>query len=525
MNLKKIKAPFLLFSLFYFFVLVFIKPWEALFSDQLLKYHQAYSMLQSGFTTENLVYPSLDIDPNYSYFLWKAPMVFQIGDRMIGQYPIFLTLLVAPVLAFGWIPLLSVSLGALNIASAFLLRKFWKLSLPWILFAFFGTYIFLMGPELSEHQPLLFLELAGLTFFYRSEENVRNRIFAGILLGLGTWLRLEIIVFYGLFWVSGWFLYGRDWWKRSFWTSFSFGILVLLLLLFHTLDYQHPIGPRYFQNFNTGKDEGSVWQRAFAILIGEYSMPGLLLCLPVLVPLLLLFFRKKNLIRWDREYVHLAIVAYSFSITVAFLAPNDGVSNWGPRYLGLALFPFVLVLHHFWNRSEWRWKESATNVLFSGLILYSFGMTIAGVFHYKKTAKEMNAIRSVYKDSQASTFLYLDEMLCGSSGQIYFQKRVFCVHEEKDPKKIRELLERISTRERGERVAFISYSDRVREYAAKLPVTEHRAMNEYRRKVLEEADIKPLWLDSMSKNWTKGEVREKGLWEYREFEIPKDYKN
>ncbi|TGK62282.1 hypothetical protein EHQ27_14690 [Leptospira wolffii] len=529
MKTLTIEKSFLLFCVLYFAALIFIKPWESIFSDQLLKFHQSYSMLKSGFSSENLIYPSLDIDPNYDYFLWKAPMVFRIGERMIGQYPIFLTLLVAPVLVFGWIPIVSIYLGTMNLISAYILKRFWNLSFFWILFAFFGTYIFLMGPELSEHPPLLLLELSGLTFFFRSRENRLNGSIAGLLLGIGVWLRLELIVFYALFWGAGWVVYGKDWWKKSFWTSIAFSATVLALLLFHTLDYQHPIGPRYFQNFNTGKNEGTVWERAFNILLGEYSMPGLLLCLPVLIPLLILLLDKGLRQRIRREFLHLAIVAYSFCLLIAFLAPNDGVSNWGPRYVGLALFPFVLTLHEIWTVSGWKWKESKTNIIFSIFIIYSFVMTVAGVVQYKKTAKEMRSIRSLYhsneyRTSGVSTYLFLDEMLCGSSGQIYFQKRVLCVQDESDGAKMDRLLGEISKEEKGTKVAFISYGDGIKEYAAKLPKTDHRAMNEYREKVLSEAERKPLWLDRMNRLWKQGEIEKKGLWEYREYEIPEESK-
>ncbi len=520
MNTKKLDKPFIFFSIIYLGLLAYLKPWDSLFSDQLLKFHQAYSMLHSGFLSENLIYPSLDLDPNYNYFLWRAPMVFQIGERMIGQYPIFLTLLIAPILTFGWIPLISIYMGVINLASAFILRKYWNFSLFWIVFAFFGTYIFLMGPELSEHPPLLFLELSALTLFYKAKDNIRNKCFAGVLLGLGVWLRLEVIVFYFLFWASGWFVYGKSWWKRSFGISFVFSLTVLLLLLFHTLDYNHPIGPRFFQNFNTGKDEGSVWHRAYMILIGKYSMPGLILYLPVLVPLLILYLNKNYRNKLEAGFLHLAITSYSFCVLIAFLAPNDGVSNWGPRYVGLGLFPFVLVLREIWTSLDWKIKSSKLNSVFSILVLYSFVMTVAGFVYYKRTTKEMNSIRSVYSNYEADTYLFLDDMLCGSVGLAYFQKKVLCIQSETSSLEIQNLLGKIS-RKTGGTVGFISYGDNIKEYASKLPETENRGMMEYRKKVLEEAEMRPIWLENMEKVWKLKQIKPKGIWEYREYEIPK----
>ncbi|WP_246048602.1 LA_3751/LA_3752 family putative glycosyltransferase [Leptospira sarikeiensis] len=511
-----------IFCTIYFAILVLLKPWESLFSDQFLKYHQAYSMFQSGFSTESLIYPSFDIDPKYDYFLWKAPMVFQMGERMIGQYPIFLTLLISPFLVFHWIPIVSVLMAVFNLISAFILRKYWGLSWFWILFTFFGTYIFLMGPELSEHPPLLLLELLAFTFFYKGENRSLNNILGGIALGMGVWLRLEVLIFFFVFWSGGWIVYGKDWWKRSFWFSFSFSVVVLLLLVFHTLDYHHPIGPRYFQNFNTGEDQGTVLSRAFTILIGSYSMPGLLLYLPILVPLLY-FFRKKIRNRsLEASYYHLGLVAYAFILLIAFLAPNDGVSNWGPRYVGLALIPFVLVLKQVSEGSGWKLGISGPNLAFTTFILYSFGMTLAGFAFYQRTSKEMRSIRSVYADSKANHLLFLDDMLCGSVGPSYFEKRVLCVHNESSTEGIGSLVSKLSEKFPGEKVGFISYSDAVKEYAAKLPESDNSLMNQYRKKVLAEAEIRPVWLDRMEKNWKTGEVKTKGLWEYREFEIPKE---
>ncbi|WP_419720359.1 LA_3751/LA_3752 family putative glycosyltransferase [Leptospira licerasiae] len=522
MKITGISKGFFLFSVFYFGTLILLKPWEALFSDQFLKYHQAYSMFQSGFSTENLIYPSLDLDPKYGYFLWKAPMVFQIGDRMIGQYPIFLTLLIAPFLVFGWVPIVSILMGIFNLISAFILRRFWDLSWFWLVFTFFGTYIFLMGPELSEHPPLLLLELLGLTFFYKTEDKISNKLIGGIALGLGVWLRLEVLIFFVVFWTAGWIAFGKDWWKKSFWFSVSFSVVVLLLFLFHTLDYQHPIGPRYFQNFNTGEDQGTVLSRAFTILIGTYSMPGLLVYLPILLPLLYFFVKRFKEGKIQASFFHLGISAYVFVILIAFLAPNDGVSNWGPRYVGLALIPFVLVLKDITEVSEWKLGISGKNLAFSILLFYSFGMTLAGFVNYQRSSKEIRAIRSIYVDSQATSLLFLDDVLCGSIGPSYFQKRVLCIHNETSGQGMDHIVSFLSKKHPGEKVGFISYSDAVVEYAAKLPESDNVLMHKYRMKVLAEAEIRPVWMELFSHAWKEKEVKTKGLWEYREYEIPKE---
>ncbi|EQA46211.1 putative membrane protein [Leptospira broomii serovar Hurstbridge str. 5399] len=512
-NLKE----FLVFAVAYLGLLIWIKPWNGFFSDSLLKIHESYSLVASELHSELLLYPGKAIDPNYEFFLWQGIFTFRSADGLIGVFPVFLSVLYLPLTsweAFSLIPFF----GALfHLGSAWILRNHWKLSWFWTAFAFFGTYVFLMGPDASEHPILLFLLLLGITQFFKFEH--QGMILAGLLFGLGVWLRPETLVFFVSFWIAGWISFGRNWLRKSFCFSISFSIIVFLFFLFNFWDYHHIFGPRVSENFKPDLSvENTIFMRAWDILVGSYAMPGFLLYLPVSAILLGgIFFA------WSKITSVEKILFYTLCIfipAIAILSPNNGISNWGPRYLGLSLFPFAILLSRVWTASDWRITRVSgiLNGIGMLLILYSFLMSLAGILIYRSSIRQVQDTRSVAEKGHPDILIYSDGVLCNSIGTEFFRKIVFCSQAGISKARIEKLLNDISESYKGKRLGFISYGEKAYEMASQKKDLDSNIRG-YFSAVLSGKQNRDFWLDSFRTRFGEETLESRKIWEYREYII------
>ncbi|TGK17878.1 hypothetical protein EHO61_10430 [Leptospira fluminis] len=516
---KRELLSFFLFSVCYATLLSFLKPWEGFFSDPLLKIHEAVSLVSSGFRSETLTYPGRSLDEDLDFFLWKEKFVYRTRDGVGGVFPVFLSVLYSPFAILKAYFLLPFFGMIFHLGSAWILRRSWNLSWFWIVFAFFGTFVFLMGPEASEHPILLFLSLLGFTGLFR--EGNAERILGGVAVGLAVWLRLEALPFFGSIWLAGALIHRKDWIRRSFSFSFSFSIISIILLIFNVMDYGHIFGPRFSENFG-GVAEDTIGSRVWDILVGSYRMPGYFLYLPISVVLFWKAFRLSK--GWDDSLRILLFAVPIFLPLVAFSSPNNGISNWGPRYLGLSLFPLTILLQRVWEQCGWKIVKvkGFANGFASLLLLYSFGITLAGALVYKTSLIQIRETRSVWFGQRAEVLIFSDPVLCNSIGTEYFRKTVFCASNQISEDRIESLLKGISAKFAGKRLGFVGYGDDAYVMVSKKKeevAASDTKLKKYLNSVLSGREKRDFWIRSFRSRFKDEIVKTKKAWEYREYEI------
>jgi hypothetical protein len=179
----------LLFSL----ILAWIGADNLYTGDSLVKLFQAKSLLANNFTSEKLIYPANEFDPNYEFYFFGSGMTLPFNGYLIGQYPLLFSAILS--VAVSIIPdklLAYISLFFSALVFYFFSTQF-KIDNKQKIILACCTPIFYMSFDLSEHAFLLLMQIPFLVSYF--SESKSSKFLPSLLFGLSSWLRLEVVIF------------------------------------------------------------------------------------------------------------------------------------------------------------------------------------------------------------------------------------------------------------------------------------------------------------------------------------------
>ena len=155
------------------------------------------------------------------------------------------------------------------------------------------------------------------------------------------------------------------------------GVLLPLICFFseNYLLYHHPLGARFVIN------QGSLNNFVFAerldqvihlLFLANWKI-GFFGFTPIFLVALVWNLFRKNL-KSENKHRILAYTLLFFLPFIAIIAPNDGVTNWGARYLNLGILPCLFlfdtyIIHILQAKNKWPMRFTYFGLFFSILIL------------------------------------------------------------------------------------------------------------------------------------------------------------
>lgn len=379
-------------------------------ADSLNKFIQIHSLLNGG--SEEILYPGQALDPSREFSPVRGVYSIESRGRQIGQYPVLFTLMSAPFLWMGG----PTGLAFFNWLTAmagfcyFILR--YRPAWSALLVATVASYFAFKVVAFSEFCLVGSLGLIGTDLIIRSRGLLQASIGAMILASI-VWLRLEALVYGG---TLGLFLLLQA--KKELRTHYLLaalaGTLVLAaFLLFNWWNYEHPLGPRFLAqqgDFALGESVSAFFARkasiAVTLLFGNAATVGFFGFMPWMLIVTYFALQGKTTesylgIFTVRKYV---FMLYAYILLTVVLAPNDGVSGFGPRYLIMALtgfFPVIAVTLPYIFQGGGR----LVKVSFVLLSLLSFGFTMAGVALHHITSRMIRETQLVVAEMEPDAIL------------------------------------------------------------------------------------------------------------------------
>jgi len=323
--------------------------------DPFLKTLQGYSLFLSNFSDQSIFYAFREIDQNYEFcFFQKEIFTFRLGNSLYGPFPIALTSLVGVLFHFLDFNNMFYFFAILNLLLYFILYRNVKQYISIAFLCFFGLPFFIPNSEVSEHAILILSQILGYRVLLYAHYELRNDkklayrfyFLSGILFGSGAFLRHEVLLFGNFLIVTfillQWWKYrnkSRDW-KKIF--TFSIGLYLAFFLFFamNKFMYGSSVGPRLNAN-SSGLYSDYIEKLSFFKVILWKDGPNFGLFGNNTLFLITLFLTVYNFRKWNRFDLLMLFPALGLILFVPLLAPNDGGSPWGARYLFLSIYPLV----------------------------------------------------------------------------------------------------------------------------------------------------------------------------------------
>ncbi len=461
-------VPFVVIAVFMLYWCARLAPDYMYNGDELVKYAQTRGLLDSNFQKESPVYPAGDLDGDFAFSPLEGTYVIKMKGKTVGPFPIAFSVLTAPLAALGGHVLPLAASMALTLLLLYFLRRFWAVSNFVLLFAGLGTWTAIYGIFYSEVVYFLLLLFTGMSLWLKpfagdsgasSPDATSSGRFltAGLLMGLSAWLRLEGALFFACLAMG--FLIARARWnplrERSLLlVGTGASLAVLGLLLFNYGLYEHPLGPRFLVNEAGFAGNLAARFRAVRVLLfmGDVK-PGFFLYVPLIGLVFANALRPRVFKALDQAHRAMLIGALIFLPLASFLAPNDGVSGWGPRYLIAALPPGLLLLHRFLIGINFSARGRFSPVRLGLLTLAAFSavITILGYLVLGLSGKQLRAYQKEFRAIQADVRLFQNQVLAGHLGLTYLELKVL---KAEDAQKLKTLLDLLRRRAPGKTLAF-----------------------------------------------------------------------
>jgi hypothetical protein len=415
--------------------------------DPFLKTLQGYSLYISHFHDQSLFYSLRELDQNYEFcFFQKDIFTFRLGDSLLGPFPISLTSIVA--ILFNFLDFKSVHLffTFLNFILYWIILRNVKEYFSIAFLVFFGLPFFIPNSEVSEHALLILTQIAGFYFLkqaiYRERNNLKKNfnllLLAGVILGSGLFLRHEVLIFAN-FLIATAFMFkfiGHNRtqisWKGIF--LFTIGIYISFAVFFimNKLMYGSSVGPRLNTN-NSGlySDIGSKLSFFKVILWKEGPYLGLFGKNPffLITLMITIFFHKK----WTFIDKLCLFPSLGLMLVVPILAPNDGGSPWGARYLFLCIFPLIYLTarSYWWIQNNGFGKILVfLQILMTLSILQSMNIERKSLIAAKDVAKQQNKYMHETAIDDADLIIFTSELVAMQTGINYIKYPVVLLNHE-----------------------------------------------------------------------------------------------
>ena len=378
-------------GIFFLWHLYTIKPENTYAIDSLVKLVQAISIHENQFASEELVYLAKAYDPSNEVHPLPT-FIIHAKDKTLSPFSVNFAGFNAFLLTFfssSKLPYVCLFFG---IFSLFILAISRRISIPTLLLASFGTPLIYQGLEYSENSMLLALQGLGLFFYYLNSDR-KSKFLSAFFLAMGIFLRLESILFILFFYAFQATIVYRfhvfKFLKKEWPTLIGTFIPALLFCIQNFYLYDHILGARFLSNQSTLLNfhlfERLVQMRNLIFL--TYFKIGFFGFTPIfLLSMGYLFYNKKRM--EDKRDIVLLYTLLVFIPITAFIAPNDGVTNWGARYMNLAILPSLFLFntyYDFWREDESKLKKYALILL----IFYSFIILALGLKFQQVATKEI----------------------------------------------------------------------------------------------------------------------------------------
>jgi hypothetical protein len=447
------RYAFGLSAVFVFGLLAYLNPAYFFTGDPLNKLIQTRSLLEFGFTSEELWYPARFIDPDFTFYPHPGVYIIQVGERYLGQYPLLFSILCAPFLYLFGPSSLGVVSAVLIVATLYSLRRFHQVRPAVLLFTVFCTPLVARGIEYAENIHVILLTFLGFSIYLKERRSLPSpgmMLLAGACLGVGVWLRHEVALFFLAFTLGLGVVFlleeglrpGSADWRRKvfdcmfreyFWFGLGFTVLTLAFFAFNYWDYGHILGPRFISNVEKFyKTLGARLRQTTTLLffgpmvrLGPLVIPGkvgFFAFTPLFLAVFVLAALPRLYRRLGRDVQTVAWTLVFFIPLICYIAVSDGTVTWGPRYLILAILPAVLIVNRFAElRAEegWMTGRAVTTTLWV-LAVFSLVVNLVGLRFMRASTRQLEVVSQKFNEVPADLRLYQNPFLASHEGSDYF---------------------------------------------------------------------------------------------------------
>ncbi|EQA45694.1 putative membrane protein [Leptospira broomii serovar Hurstbridge str. 5399] len=405
---KTLLVFLLLAPLLYPFLL---KPSQQLYSDHLAKFILGESIYRSGFTSGSLDLPSAKLDPESEFCPTEC---IRIREKIVSPFPVALGYFYAAILPWGGIEAVYIITALIVAVTLLMLSILWEWDLLFLFILVLGSPFVINGYFFPDVAIASFLFFSGAFFILKN--SFRRFPYSYFLVGFisasAAWFRVESIVFiisFSLFLLLGLRQNKQTRIPAVFYViGAACGLLLLLFVQMHM--YGLPLGPRF--SFNQPTMFLRPWDKLYiyrGLLFFSYGRPGFFTYMPLFLfffvySLYFIFSSKGVLRKQSPENFDFSRNLLIQSGAAAFLgsvlvAPNDGIIDFGTRYLHLAIPSFVgfaiLVLK---ESSGYRQKLIKSFVIV--LALYSTFVTVSYTQILAKYGKQSTGMHKLYVEQK-----------------------------------------------------------------------------------------------------------------------------
>ncbi len=393
------------YQLFILLILVFgyisIPPLYSFQNDSLVKFLQAYSLVNSSFESQEYYYFFKDIDPNYTYFFTRNSIYFLEANGLhIGPFPILFSYITSFYFLFPFY-FFSLFSGFIFIIILYILDKYWKLEKLTLLMGGIGTSLLIYAFEYSENIYYILLLLLYLTVFFKSEKFL---FLSSLFLGISIFLRLETVVIFLIFNLSIIFVSFRnsrtD--KREVYKLIKFDLYFILVVsiffIYNLIVYNNILGPRFIADRENFWNLHNKINNYLSLYFGNSITGAFKLGFFGLTPFFLIcaFLIPKIFKELDQNSQILYTFFISYLIVVPAISPHDGYWSWGARYFIPILIPGLILsdilIKKFWGKLK---------MIFITLLVYSIVMNQVGIKIISLSAKSMKSIQLLISESNS----------------------------------------------------------------------------------------------------------------------------
>ncbi len=432
------KSLFVLFSsLLFLWLLQAVVQVEFFYiSDSLLKIIQAESLRLSGFASESITYPAMDIDPHGEAFSHPKGYAKKFGELMLGTYPIAFSFFVGLLRSFGisFVSLVWIC-ASFFIWAIFIWSRELRFTIGEFRWLFFFSLLLCLGLDCSEYGIFFFLQTLGFLAFLRfwKLQSLFYLFWFGFFTSLSTWFRLES-VFLGLACAGSYLAYPRKPHQSLISIAKQTGVLLLatLPLLFFFLRnqrvYGSSLGPRVlFSYIGSEYSLFEIGKRMLSTTLFYFSGSPKIGFFLSSAPLLLLLFVSLSLWKQRKasKYTKLLLsIAMLNLLLVNLTSPNDGITIHG-RYHILSLLPIVSLISSSRVRNEYlTYRKTRFSLIAIGVVLNLFAFLV-----FVQASKQVRLTQEFYRKHPSDLILFDHDFFCQEAGLLHLKSRILCIHE------------------------------------------------------------------------------------------------
>ncbi|EIE03050.1 LA_3751/LA_3752 family putative glycosyltransferase [Leptospira licerasiae] len=408
-----------------------LKPGEQLYSDHLGKFILGESVGRNGFLSGNLVLPSRSLDPEGNYCPTEC---IRIGQELISPFPAALGYVYAIFLPWSGIVGVYVAVTILVLLSFLFLSILWDWDPIYLGVLVLASPFLINGYFFPDVGIASFLYIGGSFLFLRSGASSSwfRFVGSGFICASAAWFRIESIVFplSFIFFLSVSKFSNIEERKKIYGYYFGFLIGVGLLLGIQYLLYGHPLGPRFSFNQPTMfLLPWKKWKIFTGLLIANPNRIGFFGYTPAFLIVLFfsvyyIFFKKNPFKRSvaseisNRDlFVYSGLVAF---LALVISAPNDGIIDFGSRYLHLSLPAFAGMFLILVGNIQEKFRKIGKIVLFA-ILFYSVYISFSYTQILGKYGRKTTKMNSIYLEQKPDLVVVQIRTYSQILGKYFFQ--------------------------------------------------------------------------------------------------------